>query len=48
MIQYLIVLVLFIAAITYLVHNFKQKRAKGSTCGDCCRCGTQTKQKSCH
>lgn len=48
MIQYFIVFCLFIAAVAYLIYNFKQKRAKGSTCGDCCRCGNQPKQKSCH
>ncbi|WKS99986.1 FeoB-associated Cys-rich membrane protein [Gallibacterium salpingitidis] len=48
MIQYLIVAGLFIGAIAYLIYHFKQKRAKGNSCGDCCRCGTSTKQKSCH
>ncbi|WP_082985047.1 FeoB-associated Cys-rich membrane protein [Gallibacterium genomosp. 3] len=48
MIQYLIVALLFIGAVAYLFYNFKQKRAKGNACGDCCRCGTQSNQKSCH
>ncbi|UZD15997.1 FeoB-associated Cys-rich membrane protein [Gallibacterium anatis] len=47
MIQYLIVIALFIGAVGYLITNFRKKRQSG--CGDCCRCGSTSKtQKSCH
>ncbi|MFC0309305.1 FeoB-associated Cys-rich membrane protein [Gallibacterium trehalosifermentans] len=48
MIQYLIVIVFFIGAIAYLGYHFKQSRSKNGACGNCCRCGTQSKRKSCH